>query len=116
MINQNHLYNYKATVVKVVDGDTVKLDIDLGCGVTLSKENVRLFGINAPETRGDERPEGLAAKKYLMSLLSPGDEILIRTYKDKKGKYGRYLAFLYKEEICMNVKMVTEGHAEWKDY
>jgi len=87
-------YCYLAKVVSVVDGDTVDLDIDLGCNVHIM-ERCRLAGINAPETYGvkkdsEEYMAGIAVKEWLEEEIG-GKEIMIRTIKDKKGKFGRYL-------------------------
>jgi micrococcal nuclease len=83
------MYEYKATVVKVIDGDTVKLNIDLGFHLTRNEQNFRLIGIDAPEIRGDERQKGLICKEFVESLISEGEEVYIRTYKP--DKYGRWL-------------------------
>ena len=90
------MYEYRARITRVIDGDTVEAEIDLGFHVTLTV-TLRLAGINAPETRGKERPRGLAATRYLESLLDDlaGDMrvLTVRTRKDVTEKYGRYLAF-----------------------
>jgi micrococcal nuclease len=112
------MYSYKAELVRVVDGDTVVLDVDLGFNTTL-RETFRLAGINAPESRGPERIEGKAAAAHLIGLLC-NESLTIDTLKDSKGKYGRYLAYLYIEDqgkkININYVMVLDGFAELKDY
>ena len=85
------MYEYRATVDRVVDADTLDLDIDLGLGVH-KKERIRLARIDAWEVRGDERVQGIKAKEYVEDLLHSIDEVTITTKKDKKGKYGRYIA------------------------
>ena len=85
------MYTYNARVVKVVDGDTVDLDIDLGFGVVLRKQRGRLWGINAPESRTRDKAEkkrGLAAKNRLRDILSLNNNELCFISKEK-GKYGR---------------------------
>ena len=62
------MYEYRARITRVIDGDTVEAEIDLGFHVTFTA-TLRLTGINAPETRGTERPQGLASTRYLESLL-----------------------------------------------
>lgn len=109
------LYHYKAVVRSVYDGDTVRLDIDLGCGVWLSNQTVRLYGINAPEVRGLEREEGIAARDALRAKID-GKEVEHHSIKDKKGKYGRYLSELYLDGISINSWLVDQGHAEYKEY
>ena len=93
----NKLYNYKATVTRVVDGDTVDVLIDLGFGIHYA-QRVRLYGINAPETRTRDKVEkkaGLAAKAYLKEILKTNkNKCIIITTLDKKGKYGRVLGEL----------------------
>ena len=115
---QKNYYLYKATVVRVVDGDTVDLEIDLGMNVFV-KERIRLARINTPETYGvkkdsEEYKAGMKAKKRLEELVL-GKEIALETVKDKKGKYGRYLGELYtndKDWVCINSLMINEGLAK----
>lgn len=114
------LYWYKGTVKRIVDGDTIELTIDLGFRIEIT-DNFRLFGINAPETRGATKEAGDAATAYLESLIPPGTELFISTEKnrkgdDQRGKYGRYLISGYKDGLCINDKMVEVGHAVYKDY
>lgn len=107
-------YWYSARVEKVVDGDTVDLVVDLGFRTSM-RDRFRLYGINAWETRGDDREKGLAAKARLEGLIG-GREITINTYKDERGKYGRWLAILYVDEININGLLVQEGHAVTAKY
>lgn len=110
-------YKYKAKVVRVVDGDTIDLIIDLGFD-TFRKERFRLYGINAPESRTrdlEEKKKGKAATVYLKNLVKHLK--YVETIKDKKGKYGRFLINLYyKDDRCINDIMVERGHAIYKDY
>ena len=111
------MYQYRvAKVVKVVDGDTVDVLIDMGFDIKY-KSRVRLYGINAPESRTRDKAEkrrGMAAKKRLKELLKT-DELIIATRLDKKGKYGRVLGtFLAKhgsKRLDVNDTLVKEGHA-----
>ena len=93
------LYNYKAQYIKNYDGDTVTFMVDLGFG-TFKKIRVRVLGINTPEINSkieEERTNAKIARDRVKIELSNALEIIIRTKKDKKGKYGRYLAdILYK--------------------
>ncbi|MDH3269549.1 MAG: thermonuclease family protein [Ignavibacteria bacterium] len=114
------LYNYKAIVTSVYDGDTCTVDIDLGLSVWLRGEKLRLNRINAPELRGEERPKGLKSRDFLRSKID-GKEITIETIKDRKGKYGRYLAEIWIEEkkkkfININDLLVTKGFAKYQKY
>ena len=89
------MYEYKAILRRVIDGDTLEVDIDLGFKTILKKEKLRLLGIDTPELRSqdvEERVRAKAAKEYVQSLLAPGDEFVLQTEKDRAGKYGRYLA------------------------
>ena len=86
------MYEYRANIVRVVDGDTVDVDIDLGFGVWLHKQRVRLYGIDSPESRTrdlDEKKYGLMAKEFLKKELADG--AVLKTRLDGKGKYGRIL-------------------------
>lgn len=113
-------YHYRAVIKSVYDGDTCTADIDLGLHIWAHDEKLRLYGINAPELRGDERPEGLKARDYLRSMID-GREVMIQTIKDKKGKYGRYLARIWLKDEAgnwadVNKQMVDAGHAVYKEY
>jgi len=114
------LYHYKAFVVSVYDGDTVKVDIDLGLHVTLKKEKIRLARINAPELRGEEHDEGIKSRDFLRELVLE-KEILLETIKDRKGKYGRYLGEIWIKDnegkyFNVNDELVNKGFAEYKKY
>ncbi len=82
------LYVYRAKVIRVVDGDTLDLEVDLGME-TFRKTRVRLIGINTPEMNTQE---GKNAKAYVETWCLSNPEVLIHTTKDRKEKYGRYLA------------------------
>ena len=105
-------YEYKVKeVIKVVDGDTIDVLIDLGFGLT-KKERVRVAGIDTPESRTRDKYEkylGLEAKEYLKKQLEKGD-IIIRTSKD--GKYGRMLGWLFheNEKVSIQEDMITRGY------
>jgi micrococcal nuclease len=86
------MFQYKAHVVRVVDGDTLWVDVDLGFFLRQSM-NLRLKGLNTPETRGVERPEGLKVKEFVTETLAQCPAIVINTYK--LGKFGRYIVDLY---------------------
>lgn len=117
---ETSLYHYKAAVKKVYDGDTCTVNIDLGLGMWVHGENLRLYRINAPEVRGPERPEGLRSRDFLCKKIL-GKEVVIETSKDKKGKYGRYLADIWLKDdsgnwINVNDLLVQQGYAVYKDY
>jgi micrococcal nuclease len=111
------MHEYKVKIIKVVDGDTVDVDIDLGFGVWLRDERVRVMGIDTPESRTSDKVEkifGLAAKARLSSLL--GVDAILETQVHKgenmKGKFGRILGnfMTMNGEHCADVLM-REGHA-----
>jgi len=89
------LYTYLAKVEKVIDGDTVVLSIDLGFNLELKNQIFRLCRINAYELKGKDEQLGNLAKKFVESSLEVGKYYQIRTVKDKKDKYGRYLVEIY---------------------
>jgi len=113
-------YVRRARIVRLVDGDTVILDVDMGISITV-RVTVRLFGINTPEVRGPEKVAGHAATQHLADLLvqfrHEGEwDIVVQTYKDKKGKFGRLLAVLIGDDgdgnpVNLNERMVADGHA-----
>lgn len=83
------MYTYKATIVRIVDGDTIYVDVDLGFFLRQTMK-VRLKGVNTPETRGVSRPEGLKAKQFVIDTLADCPVVVIKT--SKIGKFGRYIA------------------------
>lgn len=100
-------YEYNAIVVSVVDGDTVDLIVDLGFDVRMGMR-VRLYGINAPEIRAIGGP---AAKAFLETMIKPLQAVEIATHKDRREKYGRYLATVLHDGTSVNALMVLNGHA-----
>ena len=112
------MYEYKCKIVKIVDGDTVDVDIDLGFGVWLKDERVRIMGIDTPESRTSDKVEkvfGTAAKNRLKELLEK--DCLLRTFaakdgEDMKGKFGRILGdFVLGDDRMVTDVMIAEGHA-----
>ena len=116
------MYEYKAKINRVVDGDTVDVDIDLGFGIVMKDERVRIMGIDTPESRTRDKIEkifGLAAKDRLTELL--GKQSVLKTQinkdgEDMKGKFGRVLGDFVVEEWEGQPRLVTEvmieeGHA-----
>jgi|TARA_B110000908_G_scaffold142650_1_gene170965 micrococcal nuclease len=108
---------YDVKVLKVVDGDTIDVDIDLGFGITLTDERVRIMGIDTPESRTSDRVEDLfgeAAKLRLKQLMKNGGKLITtedRKGEDMKGKFGRVLGD-FKVEYNGEMKKVTEIMAE----
>lgn len=119
------MYQYKATINRVVDGDSLWVDVDLGFFLR-QKMSLRLKGLNTPEIRGPERPEGLKAKQFVEETLAQCPAVVIKTYK--LGKYGRYIADVYylpgndnPDEILsrglhLNEQLLSKGLAEIVEY
>ena len=112
------MYEYKCKVNKVIDGDTVDVDIDLGFGVVLTDERVRIMGIDTPESRTRDKVEklfGLASKKRLKELLSKHCVLKTEINKngeDMKGKFGRVLGdFVAADGRMITDILIEEGYA-----
>lgn len=113
-LNQNE---YDVHVIKVVDGDTVDVDIDLGFGICLKDERVRIMGIDTPESRTSDKVEklfGLAAKNRLYSLLEKDAKLITtedKSGEDMKGKFGRILGdFKTADGRLVTEILIEEGH------
>ena len=115
-------HEYKVEVVRVVDGDTVDVDIDLGFGVWMHKERVRMMGIDTPESRTRDKVEkafGLASKERLKQLLPIGSISVLKTEidrsgEDSRGKFGRVLGdFIIDPSTSKRATdiLIEEGHA-----
>lgn len=110
------MYTYKAKLIRIVDGDTIDAEIDLGFD-TIVRKRIRLYGINTPETKTkdmDEKAKGLSAKQRLTELLN--NEFVVETILNKRGKYGRVLGVVYNvaldnKRLNINEALVNEGHA-----
>ena len=88
------MHEYRCTIKRVVDGDTVDIDIDLGFGIWIHNERVRLYGIDTPESRTrdlEEKKCGIYAKQCVETFLPVDSSQTLKTYKDKVGKFGRVL-------------------------
>ena len=99
-------------VVKVVDGDTVDVDIDLGFQQWIHKERIRLSGIDCPESRTSddvEKKYGLLAKDFVADFLTTDSDIYLHTLE--KGKYGRYLGDFFVDGKWLTARLLDEHHA-----
>ena len=112
------MHEYRCRILKVVDGDTVDVDIDLGFGIVLKDERVRIMGIDTPESRTRDKVEDLfgeAAKARVKELM--GESIVLKTQINKKGedmrgKFGRILGdFVTEDGRMVTDILVEEGHA-----
>ncbi len=104
-------YVYDATVLKILDGDTVHVKLDLGCDSRIEPMKIRMNGINA---KGKTTKAGKAAIAYLQDLFPEGANVRIETLKDKKEKYGRYLGVLHHPGLSRSVndEMIALGLVE----
>jgi micrococcal nuclease len=113
------LFHYTALVQSVYDGDTCRVDIDLGLGIWIRNEKLRLVRINAPEMTGPDQAQGTASRDFLRNLIG-GKKVIIETVRDRRGKYGRYLAEIWIEKnggwINVNDALVAAGHAVYQEY
>jgi micrococcal nuclease len=108
------MYKYRCKVLRVVDGDTVDVDIDLGFGIWVHRERIRVMGIDTPESRTRDLTEkafGLAAKEFVKSLMPIGSSQIIKTQKDKTGKFGRVLGDFIIEGKLLTEHMIENYHA-----
>ena len=109
------MYEYKATIRRVVDGDTVDVTLDLGFDI-LYNNRIRLLGIDTPESRPrdlEEKKRGLAAKDRVKELCPVGSTVMLKTTKDGRGKFGRILGEIFVEGVVQSVNnlLVEEGDA-----
>ena len=104
---------YRCVIQRIVDGDTVDIDIDLGFGIWLRKERVRVAGIDTPEKRTRDKIEkmfGLAATAKAHTLIPEGSECIVRTRRDKAGKYGRTMGDFVMTDGRLYTEVMVETH------
>ena len=104
------MYEYECKIARVIDGDSIILDIDLGFGLWIHGESIRLFGVDCPECRSrdkEEKAAGLAAKDFVKRLLHDGGTYTLTT--KEKGKFGRYLGTIFlTDKTSINDALVKE--------
>jgi len=104
------MYEYNCKIVRVIDGDSILIDIDLGFSHWIHNESIRLYGIDTPECRtrdAEEKAAGLLAKEFVEEALHVGGTYRLQT--KEKGKFGRYLGTIYlTEETSINAALVKE--------
>jgi len=108
------MHEYKAKITKVVDGDTIKCDIDLGFDIVMTNQTIRLYGIDTPESRTkdlEEKYYGNLSKDFLNDYCPKGSFITLRTHLDKKGKFGRILGELIVNKVNLNEQMIENSLA-----
>jgi len=95
------MYEYKATVKRIIDGDSLVLDIDLGFYMFMNETKIRLYGLDTPEMNSEDpllRLQAIMATRYLFDNLQVGEKVVIKTVLDKREKYGRLLATIIKKD------------------
>lgn len=109
---------FRIRVERVKDGDTLVVSFYLGLGIWLNDQPVRLVGINTPETKGEEKPQGLAVKTFMEKLVAEAEDMIVRTDEEKKGKYGRFLVTLLarKGDKWYNVNELLLKRGAAKEY
>jgi endonuclease YncB( thermonuclease family) len=122
---EQNLYVYKALVKEVKDGDTIVLDIDCGFDIWLRDVTSRFMRINAFETKlstnttAEMKQKGLQGKEFVKSTIN-GKQIIVKTFKDVKEKYGRILGEIFYKSgenwINLNDELVTKGFAKYQQY
>mgnify|MGYP001410238611 FL=1 len=107
------MFTYNVTINRIVDGDTAKVDIDLGFGIVYSNQTIRFWGIDTPESRTrdlEEKYYGKLASQYVKDRLVVGEKYQMRTEIDK-GKYGRILGEFFIDGVSLNQQMIEENMA-----
>ena len=105
------MHEYKVKIRRIVDGDTIDVDIDLGFNMILSKQRIRLYGIDTPESRTRDKEEkfyGKLSAKFLKEQCKNNSEIFLKTYLDKKGKFGRILGEFIVDGVNINKLMIEK--------
>ena len=108
------MYEYRCKIKRVVDGDTVDVDIDLGFGMWIHNERIRLYGVDTPESRTrdlEEKKYGLLAKSFVLKYLPEGSYQTLVTVKDKAGKFGRVLGKFKIDLVFLNDLLVQTHNA-----
>ena len=107
------MYEYGCKITRVVDGDTVDADIDLGFNIKF-QSRIRLYGIDTPESRTrnlDEKARGKLASKFLEDSIQKASSVKVKTKLDKKGKFGRVLGSIVADDVDLNQAMIDKNLA-----
>lgn len=107
------MYEYRCTVTRIVDGDTVDAEIDLGFDIVY-KSRIRLFGVDTPESRTrdlDEKARGKLASAFLKDKIDNAEFVKVQTKLDKKGKFGRVLGVMVADDLDLNQEMIRKNLA-----
>ena len=108
------MYEYNCKIVRIIDGDTVDVDIDLGFDVWLTKQRIRLFGVDTPESRTRDMVEkkfGIMAKNFVKGRLPVASMQVLRTrLDDSRGKFGRILGEFVMEDTTLNQLLIITNN------
>jgi micrococcal nuclease len=108
------MYEYNCKIVRIIDGDTVDVDIDLGFAVWLNKQRIRLFGVDTPESRTRDAVEkkfGIMAKNFVKGRLPVGSMQILRTrLDDSRGKFGRILGEFVLDDTTLNQLLIVTNN------
>lgn len=116
------MYEYKCNVTRIVDGDTIDAEIQLGFDISF-KSRIRLYGVDTPESRTrdlDEKARGKLASAFLKEKIEGADLVKVQTKLDKKGKFGRVLGIIFADDLDLNQEMINKHlavayHGQSKD-
>lgn len=116
------MYEYKCNVTRIVDGDTIDAEIQLGFDISF-KSRIRLYGVDTPESRTrdlDEKARGKLASAFLKEKIESADLVKVQTKLDKKGKFGRVLGIIFADDLDLNQEMINKHlavayHGQSKD-
>lgn len=116
------MYEYKCTVTRIVDGDTIDAKIHLGFDISFDSR-IRLYGVDTPESRTrdlDEKARGKLASSFLKEKIEGAKVVKVQTKLDKKGKYGRVLGTIFADDLDLNLEMINKNlavayHGQSKD-
>ncbi len=116
------MYEYKCNVTRIVDGDTIDAEIQLGFDISF-KSRIRLYGVDTPESRTrdlDEKARGKLASAFLKEKIEGADFVKVQTKLDKKGKFGRVLGTIFADDLDLNQEMINKHlavayHGQSKD-
>jgi micrococcal nuclease len=115
-VDSDVLYEYRAYINDkyqgVYDGDTIYVDVDFGMFARRVRQPIRLLDVDAPEVRGEERLDGVRVRTWLRDQLTPGEEVRIRTYKDKQS-FTRWLAHVWRKDSEGNWVHVNQEINDW---
>ena len=106
------MHEYHCVITRIIDGDTIDVDIDLGFDCWLHRQRIRLYGIDTPESRTrdlEEKKYGLAAKAFVEKFIPLGSTALLNT--KEKGKYGRYLGDFKVKNQWLCTELLKHRHA-----